>query len=255
MNRRHFLIAATACAAGILPAHATEQPWSARLLQGGFDGRVWWAGLAVSLEPKWKTYWRVPGDGGIAPLFEVTGENLKAHTVTYPLPQRHVDESGTVIGYKDEVVFPIALEPTDANRPLALQLRWLAGVCDVVCIPVQTTLTSSFDPAASAAPDQLLISRWRRTVPKAAESGPVTKAAVLVNEDGKLLLDLALQQAVRDVFVEAGPLHYFGTPNLTRGNARLPVNGAKSVQELSGQALRITIDTGNTPLEQSITLV
>jgi DsbC/DsbD-like thiol-disulfide interchange protein len=102
---------------------------STRLLKGGFDGAVWWSGLSITLAPHWKTYWRVPGDGGIAPSLDITGENIMASRVDYPVPHRIAGESGTTIGYQDLVVFPIALTPGDVTRPVTANLKAFFGVC------------------------------------------------------------------------------------------------------------------------------
>jgi DsbC/DsbD-like thiol-disulfide interchange protein len=145
MKRRHLLGASFLTLWPTAVRAQAEQPWSAHLLKGGFMDNAWWAGLAISLEPKWKTYWRVPGDGGIAPLLELTGSNLKSARYLHPLPQRFRDEAGETIGYKNEVVFPMAAEPADAMKPLQLKFKSFFGVCDVVCIPARFEVDLSFD--------------------------------------------------------------------------------------------------------------
>jgi DsbC/DsbD-like thiol-disulfide interchange protein len=252
MKRRQLLLCAFAIAHAPA-AFAANPPWSARLLKGGFDGKVWWAGLHVTLAPKWKTYWRVPGEGGIAPQLDVKGGNIAAHEVLYPLPRRYEDEAGMTIGYIDEVVFPIAIEPTDASKPINLSLTAFFGVCEVVCIPAQLEESIVFDPAVADAPDQALISRWQGPVPRVQTPGPVTKAVARM-ENGKLWLDLDKPMGARDVFVEGKAGHYFGKPTLMRGIALLPVTGATSEADLRGSQLRITLDSNAGAIEQQVTV-
>ena len=241
MHRRTLLSGLLTCT--LVPlARADEQPWQARLLKGGFDGQTWWSGLAISLAPGWKTYWLVPGDGGIAPDVKVTGNNLYEARVQYPLPARFEDEAGMTIGYKQDVVFPIQISPKQFDQPVEVSLSAFLGVCDVVCIPAAFKDVATFDPARSEAPDQALISRWHtaRPMPQPME-GPIIRALAEM-EDSKPVLHLELSESVSDIFVEGTAKQYFGKPRLMRGSAILPVSGIKSLDELRGSSLRITVD-------------
>ena len=63
-----------------LPAAAQDLPQgleAARFLPGWTDAegrRV--AALELVLEPGWKTYWRSPGDAGLAPVFDWKGNYI-----------------------------------------------------------------------------------------------------------------------------------------------------------------------------------
>src|SRR3954463_7229451 len=82
------------------------------------------AGIEIRLAQGWKTYWRYPGDAGIPPRFDFAGSrNVKSVTVLYPAPQRLADESGTSIGYKHDVMFPLEIVPADAAKPVTLSLQ------------------------------------------------------------------------------------------------------------------------------------
>lgn len=251
-RRRFFLMPFAAMLAS--SSQAAPPPWSARLLKGGFDGKHYWAGLAISLAPAWKTYWRVPGDGGIAPQVDLMLENVGVEKIHYPLPQRFEDEAGMTIGYKQEVVFPISLLPMNNTLPVRLNLKSFFGVCEVVCIPAKFDAEVSFDPAKSDATDQQLISQWQAKVPVLSIEGPVIKATA-ATENKHIYLELDLLDSVNDIFVEGNPLHYFGKPTATAGLVRMPVNGAKSADELKGNQLRLTLNKDGRALEQSLTVV
>lgn len=235
------------------PARAGLQPWTAQLLKGGFDGKHYWAGLAISLAPKWKTYWRVPGDGGIAPQIDVVTENVGSHAVHYPLPTRFEDEAGMTIGYKEEVVFPISFLPMNEKRPVKISLKAFFGVCEIVCVPAQFAGEIIFDPAKADAPDQQLISQWQSKVPVMSLEGPFIKASSEASS-GKPVLVLDALDQVNDVFVEGNPMHYFGKPDASSGFIRIPVGGAKSIDDLRGSQLRITINKNGRALEQIMTV-
>ncbi len=112
------LLGASAVSAGhALASPASESPWmnetysKVRLVSGAVDEKgeaKQIAGVQIRLDSGWKTYWRNPGDSGVAPHFDWSGsKNLKEAQVLYPVPHRFADAGGTAIGYKDEVVFPV----------------------------------------------------------------------------------------------------------------------------------------------------
>ena len=111
-----------ACA-GETSAWDGDQRAAVRLIAGAPRGSgaasIHHAGVEVHLAPGWKTYWRYPGDSGVPPRFDFSGSrNLKSASVRYPAPHRLTDESGTSIGYKGDVVFPLDVTPQDAGKPV-----------------------------------------------------------------------------------------------------------------------------------------
>ena len=111
-----------------------------RLLAGSQRGAsaatVHRAGVEIRLADGWKTYWRYPGDSGVPPRFDFTrSRNVKSVTVRWPAPQRLTDESGTSIGYKHDVVFPLEIVPQDAAKPVELALGIDYAVCEKLCVP------------------------------------------------------------------------------------------------------------------------
>src|SRR6202790_5825537 len=66
-------------------------PWqrdghsAVRLLAGSRSGAVLLGGIAVQLQPGWKTYWRTPGDSGVPPRFDFSkSENIETAPVLGP---------------------------------------------------------------------------------------------------------------------------------------------------------------------------
>jgi DsbC/DsbD-like thiol-disulfide interchange protein len=232
---------------------ATE-PWRTKLLRGRFDGKAWRGGFAISLAENWKTYWRVPGAGGIAPDFQASGENLLAFAVQLPLPHRFVSEGGDIIGYKNEVVFPFLAEVRKPLSPVILNLDAFLGVCDAVCIPVKVSHQVTFDPTKSELADDAMIERWLYRVPKIVQgTGPI-QSARLGSDDGKMILSLELSEQPDDIFVEGQPLHYFHAPTLMRGVAFLQISGANSRDDVRKSPLRVTLSIGGLGVEQWISL-
>jgi DsbC/DsbD-like thiol-disulfide interchange protein len=160
-------------AAALLPALAAAEPQrsQARLLAGWAEpdgARV--AGLAVELDPGWKTYWRAPGEAGIPPVMDWSGsDNLAAVEVEWPAP-RAFDSFGMVtLGYGGAVVLPLALRAADPARPIDLRLTFDYGVCADICVPERAELALTIAPAA-APEGAAAIAAARAAAPIAAEA-------------------------------------------------------------------------------------
>lgn len=107
--------------------------------------------VEIELEDGWKTYWRNPGDaGGLPPVFEWQGsDNLAEARVYYPAPSQFVDKSGTTVGYKKHVAFPIVVKRVDAAKPLVVRAQVQFGICEKVCVPVDAALEITLPPDAA----------------------------------------------------------------------------------------------------------
>ena len=243
-----------ASAALMRRADAMEKPFRVSLVGDEFIGEGWQTGVRIELAEGWKTYWRMPGDAGIPPLF---GWNKGALgddriEVLYPLPGRYQDASGETIGYKDEVIFPVRLKQSDAME-MKLDLDLFFAVCREICIPAQskaeiTLGTAMRDPGGSA-----LVGDWLSRIPVAGE---VATAAQVVTVAGKPTLRLQLNEPVRDIFVEADGGAYFRAP-VFFGDGReavLVIDNVDDVAKLKSAALRLTFDMGDRGLEQTLLL-
>ena len=78
-----------------------SSPWqrdghsAVRLLAGSRSGAVLLGGIALQLQPGWKTYWRTPGDSGVPPRFDFSkSDNVEAVTVLWPAPMKFDDGAG-----------------------------------------------------------------------------------------------------------------------------------------------------------------
>lgn len=129
------------------------------------------AAVEIKLLPKWHTYWRYPGDAGVPPKFDWTGsDNLAGTRVKYPVPRRFKEAGGEVIGYEDEVTFPIELTPADPGKPIRLRLKFDFAVCEKICIPAEARFALDVSPDE---PDSDVIRRAGYLVPVQVPSGAV----------------------------------------------------------------------------------
>lgn len=145
------------------------------LLRGG-DSLV---ALKLTPEPGWHTYWRNPGDSGLATKLNWSlPAGVSAGPIQWPAPHRAPLGELTNYGYGDETLHLVSIAvPADwpLNRPLPLRVlaKWL--VCKDVCIPGEAPLALSLpvvagsadlDPAQAAA-----FERARAALPEPAPSG------------------------------------------------------------------------------------
>lgn len=104
--------------------------------------------LAVSFEnyPEWHTYWKNPGDAGLAikNQFQVNKKEIKLSEEEWPAPRRFI-ENGTqwAYGYIGGYTLFYNLSKSDLNKlsgkNITLNSTWL--VCKHICVPGQKEIT------------------------------------------------------------------------------------------------------------------
>ena len=125
--------------------------------------------LDIRLQPGWKTYWRTPGEGGVAPEIRWQTPDVNAQWF-WPAPERF-DVSGlTTQGYKGDITLPIELANVSSPRLAGtLTLSTCSDVCILTDFPFSLDLRQPADtrfardfaeamgriPAASGLTDQL----------------------------------------------------------------------------------------------------
>lgn len=164
-----MLIAAWPALAGEgLTAWQRAQHSDARLLVPTEVSRDGWtyAGIELRLPPGAKTYWRTPGDTGVAPTFDFSGSaGVSAPSVLFPAPEAFEDGVGGVAyGYHGSVILPVRFR---ASGPAKLAIQMGYGVClKALCVPATVSLSAdvpSRETRASAS-----------QVPVALQAVPVT---------------------------------------------------------------------------------
>lgn len=205
--------------------------------------------LEMTLQPNWKTYWRMPGDAGIPPSFDWTGStNIGAAEVRYPAPAMYVDQAGRTIGYKSSVVFPIVLKPEDPSKPSSVRVELAFGICREICIPVETKVSLDVPPAALLAPDRIADAMAKvpvRKTAKEAARGPVAVPAIDLS-GGATSPKLTVKTAgVETLLVEAPDGLFVPIPQRVSGDEKsgsFEIDLAKSqdLPDLKGKILTIT---------------
>ena len=248
-----------------------SSPWqrdahsAVRLLAGSRSGGVLLGGIAIQLEPGWKTYWRNPGDSGVPPRFDFSkSDNVEAVTVLWPAPMKFDDGAGGFsLGYKKQVVLPLRIVAKNNDKPVTLRAHLNYAVCEKLCIPVEATSELTFASVAST--EDGTLSAALDTVPKPANIGDpiaVTVRDVRRNGDKGVLVDVAAPDA-KDVslFVE-GPTPDWALPipklldNSPPGVKRFAfdLEGLPPGAKPDGAALKLTLVGGDRAYEFNVSL-
>src|SRR5712671_2855394 len=186
-----------------------------RLLAGSRSGTVLLGGVAVQLQPGWKTYWRTPGDSGVPPRFDFSkSDNIEAVTVLWPAPATFDDGAGGhSLGYHDQIILPLRIVAKNADKPVTLRAAINYAVCEKLCIPVEASAELAIASVASTEDSALFAAL--DTVPKPANVGDPNPLTIRdVKREGKstVIVDVAVPDTrAVDLFVE-GPTPDWALP-------------------------------------------
>ncbi len=118
-------------------------------------GTPFHVGLRIKLAPGWHTYWRNPGDAGVAPELKLDlPAGVSAGPITWPTPERIAEGSLMTYAYTGEVLLPVTITPgpTSAALPIEASATWL--VCKDICVPEQGQFRLDLRPRSPASSPQ-----------------------------------------------------------------------------------------------------
>jgi DsbC/DsbD-like thiol-disulfide interchange protein len=271
-SAKSFAVAIVLVSLGIVPAGAAVGSWvgdskaRVRLLAAGVDasGRLA-AGVEIEVDPGWHTYWRSPGDSGIAPALDFSGSrNLGPVDVAFPLPTRLDDGTSVVNIYEGRVVLPLAATVADRAAAADLTVKVDLGVCADVCVPQHFEATLSLAPGTTDAEAEKLLGEARRRLPGAPEPGvfAVTAATRQGGTDKRPSFDIAMivpDASRSEVFVEGPDDWYPDVPKPVSHDAgkvvyRVTFDRLTSKVPIAGTKLRVTVISAGQAIEQWVPL-
>lgn len=168
--------------------------------------------LEARLETDWKTYWRSPGEGGIAPFIDWQESQNVAETLwRWPIPQRYHVLDVETIGYQESITFPLQFQVNDWHQPVNLQGIFTMSSCTDICVLTDYPVSLHFIPASLKTQHELHLSYQQALsqVPilltDAVESPLQVKEAVWQTANNQLYLRLLSQQGFRqpEVFIDS----------------------------------------------------
>lgn len=103
--------------------------------------------LEITLAQGWHTYWRIPGDSGLPPIFSWTeSKNIKDVEITWPVPKRKKEYEFYTFGYEKNMTLPlsITLENEGQDQETQLSVKAQIMICKDICIPQKFELSLPF---------------------------------------------------------------------------------------------------------------
>ncbi len=179
MNRR-FQVLALWMAVGAAQAANT----TARLalpVETARPGATVTAGVVLEMAPGWHTYWRNPGESGMATEIEWNlPEGVTAGEILWPVPELYSEDDLVTYVHHGTSVLLVPLKLSDVLPPGPLSIRakvsWLE--CQVQCVPGSATIEATLKIGTQTTPsqDSNLIAQAQALLPR-RDADPGAKAS------------------------------------------------------------------------------
>jgi DsbC/DsbD-like thiol-disulfide interchange protein len=212
------------------------------------------AAIDLEMPDNMKTYWRVPGETGIATELDLSGSTgIAGHQLFWPYPQVEITGGYTDFVYYGPLVIPVELKIEGPQARLEASL--LMGICSEICIPATAQFSLTLDTSEPDIGQEIRISQALAEVPIGWPDAnePVgeplfdpAQGLIWVEVDPELV-------SPESLVVDAGKNGYlFGAPKKSRqdGLVSLPLlpSGDKGAG-LAGTEVRLLFVTADGPYE------
>ena len=255
------------------PAMAGSTDWQqtvgggVRLIAAGQSDGRYRAGLEITLDEGWKTYWKIPGETGIPPTLDFSGSvNVSRLDIAWPVPTR-IDVAGSqILGYKDAIVIPVFITPEDPSKPVDLKLEAQIGLCSELCVP----LLADLDLPIAAGGDRdtgsaLLIDRDLALVPGMPRDDFRVTLLEQEKREGqadRIIINTRIPDGYgkKDLFVEGPQSWLLPLAEPVRVQAgenqqfELILDGLPKSEQSKGKKLTFILTNGDEAVKQSFTL-
>jgi len=241
------------------------------MLTGEFDPvtKTMPAVLEVKLEDDWKTYWRSPGEGGIAPGIKWDkSTNLKSVDWSWPVPEHFSLMGLQTWGYKHHVSFPLLLSVDDSDAVTNLRGKVTLSSCTTICVLTDYEVSLDVTPTKLRADSEAMFTYNKAVskVPQKVENG--VDSPIIIGWDSaksKLMVELdAGQWRQPQLLIDGEPDTVFtlkslkekdSDSNSNKGPTKLIAifDGSSwlGAPEVLGKTLNVTIVDSNQALEYS----
>ncbi|ELB2898739.1 thioredoxin family protein [Vibrio alginolyticus] len=219
--------------------------------------------LDVKLTGDWKTYWRSPGEGGVAPSIDwQNSQNLSKVDWQWSHPQKFELLGIETLGYKGDTLFPMTLHVEDMSKPVTIDGVLTLSSCTTICVLTDYKIQLTFLPSDLTVDEDVMFS-YAQAVSNVPQPSPfidVTQASwdanqsklqiKLQNSQGwqqpQVLVD-GVDEATRDYSFKLEGMHQEG--NIV--TASYIVDTWLGDVELDGQSLFVTIKDTNLLAEET----
>ena len=211
------------------------------------------AALDIELKEGWKTYWRAPGETGVAPEFDWSrSTNLRSLEVLWPRPKK-LDSGGAEFwGYDSHVALPISVTPEDPSKPVVLDLDVYLGVCKSICTPLDLTLSRRLTGEPATSDENRGIAEAEILVPHEGEAMGVALGEVRLEGEGihrRIIAEFDKPGSFEEpeaIFASSSSL-VFGTAETQEKDGKLIVSAPAMVfgkEDWVGEPISVTMFEG-----------
>lgn len=205
-------------------------------------------GLEVNLLPKWKIYWKNPGDAGLPPEISwKNAGNVDSVSLLYPMPKRFIFFDIQTFGYENEVVFPLEIKLIDKEKKLSGFLDLNAQICSEICVPI----TQKFDLnklnfIKEDTTSFKKIINYKNKIPKRVTKEQLDLVSINIHKE---VVSLKFKNyaisSINDVIIEDenGFINY--KPEILGNNDNLNIKFNKINKEINPQILKLTFLTND----------
>ena len=168
-------------------------------------GQTVWADLEMKIPPKWHTYWRNPGDSGIATSIKWTlPPGIKAGDIQWPVPKKFTESQGeislTTYIFEDTAVLLIPLEIAKDAPTGPVQLRGKVSwqECEQLCVQGHTDVSATLTIGTPSKPsvDVATIEQWRQKLPKPSDANAKARwESAATGDDRPLVIDVTTKDS------------------------------------------------------------
>ena len=209
-------------------------------VSGVGTGTTFFLGIDVALDEGWDTYWRMPGEAGLPPVFDWTGsENIKTPFVYWPAPERITVSGFDNFGYKKRVIFPVMIQIEKPGKKIKVKLKLDLLLCNNICVPQSFAAMLDMPVKESiSTPDAKLIGHAFSLVPVTVSTSNFKPQKMWIGDRGleitvganELPLDM-------DVFIENADQLPLGKPSFDL----IPNRNELAIHVPLGKAATITL--------------
>jgi len=228
--------------------------------------------LEVQLDGDWKTYWRSPGEGGIAPSIDWSqSKNIENVEWFWPTPERFSLLGLQTFGYKHKVAFPIlftlAPEVNHADGRINISGKFTLSSCTNICVLTDYDIQLSIDVNTLKIDSDTMLAynkAWSLVPRKVSEDSVDSRNAKLAWDKQKkqLLVEISHRQwQSPQVIIDGDADTIFTQVILDQQTNEKGVNTLVAVfngdswlgePELLGKTLNVTITDENNLLEYNL---
>lgn len=226
--------------------------------------------IQVKQSPGWHSYWRSPGESGLAPGFNwETSKNIEDVKVFHPVPKRFDEMGIKTFGHDGDIMFPFTAKLIDETKPARLNLQLTTMVCNEICVPQSAQVSMELEKGKGLTSEHARIIDFAKTkVPVIGDTDnlkidniTVTENAVVINTFSQKGYDRA------DIFLEIGDFAMTQNPEFQINDqdpkrAMVVFNVPENIKEeflhtpapFAGVDITTTLTNGREAIEQTLVI-